>query len=425
MPLAPNARAFAETFAAQVIGFRPASGALDEATLERVFRELSRTVEVETPARDLWGNWDFPYAESNRRGELYRAWIDRPLVELRERGARERRDAVPAPLWPDGKRFALCLSHDVDYVTPRPAPARVLGLMRRDAGLFRKARGDRAAASAAMRSVLVGGAYLARGGWRRASPEPSYDAWLRLEDRHGFRSTFFYFPERVSHPHVYDCFYSYDDVVGWEGGRRRVREVMRSIAAAGWEVGLHGSYHSALAPNLLAEQKRQIEDAVGLPVTSTRQHWLHYDVKVTPRLQAAAGLLADSTQGFNRNIGFRAGTAFPYPCWDFERGEASTVLEVPQHVMDGALFTSNALEYDQELATRHTIELMDEVERVQGCLTLSWHPNNIGNAVAMGVYEALLSEAARRGAWGCSVGQLREWWTARAARIAGVATLSA
>ena len=238
---------------------------------------------------------------------------------------------------------------------------------------------------------------------------------------HGFHSSFFFFPERVSAPHVYDCLYGFNDRMVWRGGRARVREVMREIAAMGWDVGLHGSYHSALREGLLRDQARQIEAAVGRPVLSTRQHWLHYDARVTPRLQADAGLLADSTQGFNRNVGFRAGTAFPYRCWDFERETPLPVLEIPQHVMDGALFTANALEYDAELAIRHCLQLMDEVAAVGGCLTLSWHPNTMVDARYWTVYETLLAEAAGRRAWGCSVAELHAWWTARSQRIAGAA----
>jgi hypothetical protein len=220
---------------------------------------------------------------------------------------------------------------------------------------------------------------------------------------------------------VYDSLYHYDDRVRLSGRAPKVREWMRELVSAGYDVGLHGSFHSALQPNLLAEQKRQVEDAVGQEVKSTRQHWLHYDARVTPRLQAASGLSADSTQGFNRNIGFRAGTAFPYFCWDFERSGPTSVLEIPQHVMDGALFTANALEYDADLALSHCVELMDRVEAVGGCLTLNWHPNSIEHPAYWSVYVQLLEEAARRGAWGCSMMQLHGWWTARAARIRSAA----
>jgi peptidoglycan/xylan/chitin deacetylase (PgdA/CDA1 family) len=415
--LSPTARAFVRTHVANVLGF-PADAAVLGRDLEvEIFRELSRTTEVETPARDAWGNWEFSFGESNLSGQLYRPWLDRPLAALRERLTAEHPDRLPEPLWPDGRPFAVCLTHDMDFVTLQPSFARSRRTIARNTrSLLRP--GGRATAEATLRGIAVAAYQIASLKVLRPRSERTYDEWLKLEDRYGFKSTFFCFPETVSAPHVYDCLYAYDDPVVFDGRRMKVRDMMREMVRSGWDIGLHGSYHSALRGGLLAEQRRVVEDAIGRPVIATRQHWLHYDARVTPRLQSDAGLLADSTQGFNRNVGFRAGTSFPYACWDLERGAELPVLEVPQHVMDGALFTANALEYDVELAVRHCVRLLDEVQAVGGCLTLSWHPDGIQVPKCWTVYETVLAEASRRGAWGCSVGDLYRWWTGRAERIA-------
>jgi peptidoglycan/xylan/chitin deacetylase (PgdA/CDA1 family) len=415
--LTPAARALALEHASNVIGVPADALDLDEALLRRVFRELSRTPEIETPLRDSWGNWDFSFGESNLRGELYTPWLDQPLAALRG-GPAGMGAEPPEPAWPEGKPFALCLTHDVDIITLNASLSGSVRMVRRDLGLLLRGRRDPLATPMQIRNVVRGAFLVATLRWLRPRPERTYDEWIKLEDRHGFRSTFFFFPERVSRPHVYDCLYRYDDPMMFDGRRLKVRDVMRELVRSGWDVGLHGSYHSALERGLLGEQKRQIEDVIEAPVRGTRQHWLHYDVRVTPRLQAEAGLEADSTQGFNRNVGFRAGTAFPYCCWDLEAGRPLSVLEVPQHVMDGGLFTANALEYDVDRAVKHCVHLMDQVQAVGGCLTLSWHPNNIQLADYWTVYETVLAEAARRGAWGCSMGQLQAWWTERTRRIA-------
>lgn len=413
--LPPGVRTYARAHISNVLGL-PESSLIEESLLEQVFRELSRTPEVENPIRDIWGNWDFSFGESNLRGELYEPWLDKPLVEIRRK--LEAEHVHLEPLWPEGKRFALCLTHDVDLITTNTSFGAALRMIARDAGILLRDRGDSGTSAMAVRNVIRGTFLLVTLRSLRLKRERTYDEWLKLEDRHGFRSTFLFFPTLVRVPHVYDCLYSYDDPVVFDGRRMRVRGMMNELVRAGWDVGLHGSFHSALRPGMLAEQKRQIEAVVDRPVIATRQHWLHYDVRVTPKLQGEAGLLADSTQGFNRNVGFRAGTAFPYLCWDIEGEKALPVLEVPQHVMDGALFTSNALEYDVELAVRHCLHLMEHVQAVGGCLTLSWHPNTINDSRYWAVYEAVLAEAARRRAWGCSMSQLHRWWTERAARIA-------
>jgi len=422
--LTANASAFAREHVSRVVGVATGRLPADEALEERVFREISRLPEVESPTRDQWGNWEFALGESNARGELYVPWLDRPLAELRRRLAAEHPEWTFEPAWPEGRAFAVCLTHDVDYVTRNPGAGRIAGQAVRDLGLLLAGSASRAESSVALHGMTVAGFQLAVLRPLRPRPERTYEAWLAAEDRHGFKSTFFFFPERLTAPHVFDCSYGYGDAVGYAGRRTNVRGMMREMRAAGWELGLHGSYHSALRPGLLADQRRQVSDAAGVSVTSTRQHWLHYDTRRTPRLQRDAGLLADSTQGFNRNVGFRAGTAFPHACWDFEADRALDLLEVPMHVMDGALFSANALEYDAERAVRHCVRLMDEVESVGGCLTLNWHPHVINDDTYWSVYETVLAEAARRRAWGCSVEMLREWWLGRAKRINGESSVA-
>jgi peptidoglycan/xylan/chitin deacetylase (PgdA/CDA1 family) len=416
--LSPSARDYVHSQIANVLGVPPEPNRAAERLLETMFRELSRTPEVEVTARDMWGNWDFSFGESNLRGELYTPWLDKPLMELRRDLLQENPRLEPEPLWPEGKPFAVCLTHDVDLITLNASFSGSTRMVRRDLGLLLKRPRDTVAPSMAMRNVVRGIYLLLTLRWLRHKPERTYDEWVKLEDRYGFKSTFFFFPPEVSLPHAYDCLYSFDDPMLFDGHRVKVRDVMKELVRSGWDVGLHGSYHSAVRPGLLAEQRREIEGVVERPVIGTRQHWLHYDVRVTPKLQAEAGLRADSTQGFNRNVGFRAGTAFPYRCWDFDRNEPLDLLEVPQHIMDGGLFTTNALEYDVDLAVRHCVHLMNEVQGVGGCLTLSWHPNTIHYPNYWAVYETVLAEASRRGAWGCSMGQLHSWWTERAQRIA-------
>ena len=244
-----------------------------------------------------------------------------------------------------------------------------------------------------------------------------YEDWLELEKQYGFRSTFFFLAPEPTNAHVYDMDYLFSDSITYDGHTMTVAQMMREIGAAGWEIGLHGSYLSALDSKMMANQKHQIENVVKQEVRSVRQHYLQYDVAVTPRLQAEAGLVCDSTQGFNLSMGFRASTSFPYWCWDHQNGVKVPVLEIPMAIMDGSLFERDALGYNTEDAIRHCLALMSEVADVGGCLTLNWHPNYLNDARYWRTYSVILAEAANRNAWGCSAGQLYDWWTSRERRL--------
>jgi peptidoglycan/xylan/chitin deacetylase (PgdA/CDA1 family) len=399
-------RDYVHRFLTDCLGIKLALNEIEPSLAETCFHELTRREEIDNIWRDQWGNWDWPFGEAHRRGELYTPRLDRILTDLRRQlPQRPRKEAMP--LWPDGKSFALCLTHDVDEINPRHSARngwRRAALTRRTDGGWSKT----------IRTF-------ARSMYDTAtSPEPSakspsrtIDDWLELEDHYGYKSTFFIFPDRPPHPHQWDCTYRFADRMTFKANRITLAEAMREIDRYGWEIGLHGSYSSATEPDLLENEKSQIENAIDKPVTSVRQHYLHYDIRRTPGLQASAGLRIDSTLGFNRSVGFRAGTCFPFWCWDHEARSLLKLLEVPQIIMDSALFSPGSLEYNEDLAIEHCLQLMETVRQVGGCLTLNWHQDNINDDRYWQVYRTLLAEASGRGAWGCSLKMLYDSWVAR------------
>jgi hypothetical protein len=193
---------------------------------------------------------------------------------------------------------------------------------------------------------------------------------------------------------------------------------LQHIRADGFDVGLHGSYNSALIPGLLAREKDAVARAVGEDVTTTRQHFLHWDVRTTPRLQADAGIHADSTVGFNRNLGFRAGTSLPFRLFDYDRDEPLDLLEAPLVIADAPLLRSDGLELDTELGKRTIAQLVDAVAASNGVATMVFHPNNLEHSDYRELFEFALDHGLERGAWFASLRELDEWWRAREQRLA-------
>jgi hypothetical protein len=115
---------------------------------------------------------------------------------------------------------------------------------------------------------------------------------------------------------------------------------MQALAADGFDVGLHGSYEAALRPGALAAERQTLGRATGLDITTTRQHLLHWHVRETPRLQVHAGLEVDSSLGFNRDVGFRAGTSLPFRQLDVASGARLELLEIPLVAQDASLLDS-------------------------------------------------------------------------------------
>ena len=196
----------------------------------------------------------------------------------------------------------------------------------------------------------------------------------------------------------------------------RVADVMRTLAAEGFDVGLHGSYGAARDPGALAAERAVLRHATELEITSTRQHLLHWDVRWTPQLQEDAGLTADSSLGFNRNVGFRAGTSLPFRYFDAARGTAFRLLEIPPVVQDASLLSPWGLGLDATSAQDVVRRLVDEAAQVGGALTFVFHPDKLVDLGWLSLYEFTLDYALEREGWMTSLADLETWWREREAR---------
>lgn len=355
---------------------------------KRIFEALSRKEELDTKRRDAWGNWDWPYGSSLLEGKVLRPWLDEEI-----QSAASSRGRMP---WPGNAPFGICLTHDVDIISASVSPHEAVrqGCLHARHGM----RGRKRAAGLMVRSLKR-----LKPGWR--DPLWQWERWQDLESEFGWRSSFLVMVNSGRWHHLHDTSYSLSDKVGYRGGRVSIANVFKSMAAEGWDIGLHGTYTSAVQPGVLAAQKAALERALGQEVVSTRQHFLHWDPVITPALQEGCGLKIDSTLGFNRSIGFRSGTAWPAPAWSAAEARELHLIQAPMHIMDGPLFAGDALQLPEELAIDYSRELMRRVAATGGCLVLNWHNDRIADDRAMSVYKALLQEAKSMGAWG---GSLRE-----------------
>src|SRR5262249_34905731 len=99
---------------------------------------------------------------------------------------------------------------------------------------------------------------------------------------------------------------------GYDCGDPRLAQFLRHLAQEGFEIGIHPSYTSFTSAAAIAAERNHLADVLGQPVTACRQHWLRFSWAKTWSAQAAAGLLRDSTLGFNDRPGFRNGSALAF-----------------------------------------------------------------------------------------------------------------
>jgi hypothetical protein len=366
-------------------------------------RLLLRLEEHESVHRDRWGRWEFGFSEQ-------------PLTPALDHWVAERRAELGAglvPLWPDGQRFAVCLTHDVDLVSARSTPRQVLrsaraGLAADGGGLLRLAR----PAARIARALRLGVSAVPP---TRDTLERSVD----VEGERGVPASYLFTAPPAARAGRYDCVYAPSDRCRFRGESRTIADVMRTLAGEGFDVGLHGSYGAAARRGALAEERATLEAATGLHVTTTRQHLLHWDVRWSPALQEEAGLRVDSSLGFNRNVGFRAGTSLPFRVFDAASGTRLRLLEVPLIVQDVALLGSWGLQLNLALARAQVARLLDAAARLETALTLVFHPDKLESPDWLALYEWTLDHALERGGWLTSLAGLADWWETREARVLG------
>ena len=351
---------------------------------------LVRRAEEGGGARDSIDNFEAQHSARRWDASLYRPVAD----EMLHRAFPQWRDEI---VWPEGKRFAACLSHDVDSVQldSRSELLRTMALLSRSSKGLAKLR------------PLSGLAGLRRG--PRAFDV--FTPWVEIEAKHGFRSTFFFFPTRVRERHRIDNVYRWDDRTAYRESTASVREIARDLHRRGWEIGLHGSYLSPLDYEMLAEQKEDVEQALGETIVSSRQHNLHFDVAKTPAFLERAGLKVDSTLGSNRDIGFRTGTSYPFRMWDEPARRWLGLVEIPLVIHDGAMLRPDNLDLDVESAFRVCRQLIDRVAETRGVITLLWHPDKAALPAWWELYARLLAYIHEQHGWGASARQIHEWWT--------------
>jgi hypothetical protein len=402
-----DAATHVDSFVRTVLGVTAGSAAHVPTMPDHLSRLLLRTEELESGVRDNWGRWEFGHSDNFRRGKLWEPEVDAWLAEVRG----NLRASTRTPLWPNGHSFVVCLSHDVDMVTRTWTPTQIARSIRIAVSGSRGTARAEAVAKALGRTVVF-----------RTSRAPASATTLQrsvdLELARDVRSSYFftvYPPGRAS---WYDSVYTVDDSFVFGDRRRRVRDVMSELAQAGFDVGLHGSSASAADATLLSAQRAVLEEAAGSEVRTIRQHWLHWDARLTPEAQASAGFTADSTLGFNRNVGFRAGTSFPFFLSAPDPFRPLDVLEIPLVAEESALFAANALELDESLAREVVQTLLNRVATVGGVFTTLVHPHSLLEDRVRSLYTWLLDYALDRGAWVASVGQVDSWWRERARTLA-------
>ena len=313
---------------------------------------------------------------------------------------------VEIPPVPEGHRFTVCLTHDLDHPSLRfhRLDHTTFGFLYRAVigSLLKVCRGRlpltalKRNVAAALRVPFVHLGW-AEDFWYR------FDRYLELEK--GLGSTFFVLPAKGNPGRTVDG--PAPRIRASSYGVSDIAERIRSLVTAGSEVGLHG-IDAWLDSDRGIEEREAVSRVTGTSTAGVRMHWLFLDEQAPGRLERA-GFAYDSTFGYNETVGFRAGTLQP-----FKPFTAVQLLELPLHIMDTALFYPTHLDLTPEAAQLVVQPLIDAADEHGGALTVNWHDRSIAPERLWGdFYLDLVDELKRRGPWFPTAAQAVSWFRRR------------
>ena len=298
--------------------------------------------------------------------------------------------------WPEGRPFALFLSHDADSVYGSDFSGGVADENTpRHPGAPDKNGSPRRVCS----------------GRKRAPRQPKSDAGvfeslLALERRHGFHSTFFMGPPKNGI---------------WQGRLSSfqfaaIQAVARLILEAKCELGVQGGDDCVNSPGRYRALVEAVETHFGVRPHGIRNHRLRFSYPETWRTQAEAGFAYDATYGLPGELGPRGGWPFPFQTCDATNKNLLDLYALPLTVMDQTLF--HHLHFGGERALAQAWAAVRGVAEVGGLVSLFWHNRSFAEAEdgdARGVYSELLARLAPLNPW-CATGmEINSWWRAKSA----------
>lgn len=281
--------------------------------------------------------------------------------------------------YPGSKRFAVCLTHDIDMIYPPLSHTFLsslycvnnIDLRELKRQLFWRCKG------------------------REHSPYWNFREIMNLEEKFGAKSSFYFL---ATGKDIKKFRYHIEDL----------KNELRYIAEKGWEIGLHGGCYTYNDLEQIKMERDRLEKVLGKEVIGYRNHYLRFKIPDTWVLLAEAGFKYDTTFGYNDMVGFRNGMCHPFRPFNLNSNKEIPILEIALNIMDGALFKVYSFQEAWEVVKK----LVETVENYSGVLTILWH--NYFNCPFRNnwveLYKKILEYCRERDAWMTSGEEIWRWW---------------
>jgi hypothetical protein len=310
------------------------------------------------------------------------------------------------PPAPAGYGFAVCLTHDIDFLGIRrhKFDHTMAGfLYRATVGAFLEFIQGRQSLSRLLRN------------WASAATLPfvymgwAKDFWLQfdayMEIERGLSATYYFIPFKKRPGEKVDAKNPERRAAAYDIGD--VPALVEKLKQEGCEIGVHGidAWHDV---DMGREEFQRIAAATGQTAVGIRMHWLLND-RDSMRILEEAGYAYDSTLGYNETIGYRSGTSQV-----FRPPGRARLLELSMNIQDGALFYKQRLDLSEAEAWDRCETLLQNAAKFGGALTVLWHDRSLGPERFWGdFYIRLVRRLRTMDVWFANALQVVHWFRQR------------
>ncbi|MEF8848446.1 MAG: polysaccharide deacetylase family protein [Candidatus Thermoplasmatota archaeon] len=268
--------------------------------------------------------------------------------------------------YPDEKNFAVCLSHDVDKVL-FPWKKRLI----KSAGFTSSFN-----FKSAFENLFCSNQF------------NNIKEIMDLEEKYKAKSTFFFVTSDENNS--FDPSYKVYDL----------KDEIKDIDDRGWEVGLHGGYHTYNDLNKMKQEKKNLEDILKKKVVGYRNHFLRFKTPDTWEKLSKAGFKYDTTYGYPDMVGFRNGMCHPFKPYSLNQKKEIDILEIPLMIMDVTLLSYMHLNLEESF--KICKKIIERTRSLNGVLTILWHNRSFSEKFYPGwkkLYEKILGYCYEKNAW--------------------------
>lgn len=141
------------------------------------------------------------------------------------------------------------------------------------------------------------------------------------------------------------------------------------------KMGIHPSYFAVDEPEKIGIETKRLSDILHRTIVRNRFHFLRFRLPNTYNTLTQNNILHDYSMGYAEHPGFRAGTSTPYPFYDVENDQETSLTIHPFIIMDTTL--KNYLSQTPEEASKTIKHFIDECRDVGTDFNCIWHNQNL------------------------------------------------